>query len=702
MSNTKGRLAVDIGGTFTDVALDHGGELTTTKTLTTPSNPIIGVLDGIRRVLNKAQIEITQIDTIIHGTTLAANALIERKGAKVAFITTEGFRDILEIAYERRYDQYDLLIDKPELLVDRKLCWTVQERMDAQGQVVRPLNEETVDTLVNQIIDQSVESVAICLLHSYLNTSHEKQVRQLLLQKIPGLSISLSSDICPEIREYDRACTVVANAYVKPLMENYLNDLSSAIREQGFPGALLLMTSGGGMTTLETAIQAPIRLVESGPSGGAILASQIAEQCGAEKVVSFDMGGTTAKLCLIEDFKPHRSRQFEIARAARFIKGSGLPVRIPVIEMIEIGAGGGSVAGIDSLERITVGPESAGSDPGPACFDQGGEQPTVTDSDLLLGYLDPEYFAEGKLNLAPGNASHSITRAIAEPLEIEPTLAAYGISQIVDESMSNAARVHAAEWGQEIAGRTLIAFGGNGPLHATRIADKTDISRIIIPKDPGVGSAVGFLTAPVSYEIIKSLYLRLSQFDPASVAQLLSEMETEARTIVLNGAPAARLVEKRIAFMRYDGQGHEIEITLPPGPVDDQTASKLRDNFETKYKQLFGRLVPNVDIEIINWAFVASTEDRPQARSEIPEKTAMAGINGSTRIYCRKAKKQVEAQVHRRHALKTGDRVVGPAMISEPQTTTLVEQGFEALIDSALNIVMTRVETIGRSATDVN
>ena len=688
----KARLAVDIGGTFTDVALDINGQLVTTKTLTTPSNPITGVLDGIHRVLQASGTELAQVGTIIHGTTLAANAIIERKGAKVGFITTQGFRDILEIAYERRYDQYDLDIDKPKLLVDREHCWTLHERINALGQVVTDLDESCIEPLIHQISKHDIQSVAVCLLHSYINPKHEKRIQDLLLERIPDLCISLSSDICPEIREYDRACTVVANAYVKPLMETYLTDLSTVIKQKGFDGALLLMTSGGGMTTLETAIKAPIRLVESGPSGGAILASQVAEQCGAEKVVSFDMGGTTAKLCLIENFKPHRSRQFEIARASRFIKGSGLPVRIPVIEMIEIGAGGGSIASIDSLDRIAVGPESAGSDPGPACFDKGGIHPTVTDSDLTLGYLDPEYFAEGKFDLDFSKATTVMTDNIAKPLNIEPTLAAYGVSQIVDENMSNAARVHAAEWGQEISGRTLIAFGGNGPLHASRIADKTDIARIVIPKNPGVGSAVGFLKAPVSYEIIKSLYVKLSQFEAESVSSLLAEMENEARIIVLNGSPNAKLVEKRISFMRYDGQGHEIEIELPEGPVDESTAEKLRQNFEFKYKQMFGRLVPNVDIEIINWAFVASTTDLIQEPSYVPEDTATINSIASTQLYCRRAKKRVEATVHQREELQAGNRIAGPALISEPQTTTLVEDGFEAVVDSALNIVMTRIE----------
>ncbi len=687
----SGRLAVDIGGTFTDVALDLNGQLVTTKTLTTPSRPIEGVLNGIRAVTQMAEINPDQIGTIIHGTTLASNALIERKGAKTGFITTEGFRDILEIAYERRYDQYDLMIDKPEMLVGRDHCWTVDERMDASGEVITPLDGSSLAPAIAQIIEQGIESVAVCLLHSYLNNAHERRLRDLLVAACPGVSVTLSSDVCPEIREYDRACTTIGNAYIKPLMGSYLEDLSGALTAEGLAASLFIMTSGGGMTTLDTAIKAPIRLVESGPSGGAILACQVAEQCDVDKVVAFDMGGTTAKLCLIEEFKPHRSRQFEIARAARFIKGSGLPVRIPVIEMIEIGAGGGSIARIDSLNRIAVGPDSASSDPGPVCYGKGGTLPTVTDSDLVLGYLDPDNFAEGRFQLDRDAAVKAVHDQIGTPLGFDATIAAYGISQLVDESMANAARVHAAEWGQEVAGGTLVATGGNGPLHATRIANKTDIDRIIVPRSPGVGSAIGFLGAPISYEIIRSLYCRLSSFDAKAVANLIGEMESDACAIVRAGAQDGDLVEKRVAFMRYDGQGHELEVTVPAGAITRETGEILKQNFEAMYLELFGRLVPGVDIEIINWAFVAATKTPPPESAVIPDTQRDVTASTETSIYSRQDEKMISVSTFARSDLEIGDRVEGPALITELQTTTLVESGFQAVIDSAENIIMTRI-----------
>lgn len=684
-------MAVDIGGTFTDVVLEVSERLITTKTLTTPKNPIEGVLNGIHAVLDMSGISASEVGTLIHGTTLASNALIERKGAKTGFVTTKGFRDILEIAYERRYDQYDLMIDKPEMLVGREHSWVVDERIDAHGTVLKEFDETSILPVVEEIRAQGIQSVAVCLLHSYLNPVHERRVRALLADKCPEVSVTLSSDVCPEIREYDRACTTIGSAYIKPLMATYLTELSGAIAAQGLDVALFIMTSGGGMTTLQTAIDAPIRLVESGPSGGAILACQVAEQCGADKAVAFDMGGTTAKLCLIENYVPHRSRQFEIARAARFIKGSGMPVRIPVIEMIEIGAGGGSIARIDALGRIAVGPNSASSDPGPACYSKGGTLPTVTDSDLVLGYLDPDNFAEGRFRLDRDSATKAIAEHVGDPLELEPVIAAYGVSQLVDESMANAARVHAAEWGQEVAGGTLIATGGNGPLHATRIADKTDISTIIIPKSPGVGSAIGFLSAPVSYEIIRSLYCRLSSFDSSAVAGLIAVMEDEARGIVRAGAADDALVEKRVAFMRYDGQGHELEVAVPPGEITADTGVQLRQKFEEMYLGMFGRLVPGVDIEIINWAFVAATKFKRPPKAHVPAQTRAAKPTGDCTVYSRKDDAMITVPTFLRADLVTGDHLTGLALIAEAQTTTLVDRNFEAVIDTAGNIIMTRI-----------
>ena len=684
------RIAVDIGGTFTDIALENGNTLYTAKTLTTQDDPVRGVIDVIRIASSDADCRAQSIGSVIHGTTLATNALIERKGARVGLITTAGFRDIIEIAYERRYDQYDIFIDKPDLLVTREDCWTVPERVDASGRVLKTLDTSGLDAILRSMDQRGIESIAICLLHSYLNPAHEIALRDLIQQRRPGLSITLSSEVCPEIREFDRACTALANAYIKPLMARYLNDLSAALIDEGIRVPLFIVTSGGGMTTLETAIRFPIRLVESGPSGGAVLAAKIARECGIDGALSFDMGGTTAKLCLIDQGIPQRSRQFEIGRAARFIKGSGLPVRIPVVEMIEIGAGGGSIARVDKLQRLMIGPDSAGSDPGPACYGHGGELPCVTDADVALGFIDPKAFAERRVKLYPQAAARAIREHIGTPLGLSANQGAYGISQMVDENMSNAARVHAVEHGKEVSDRSMIAFGGNGPLHATRVAEKIGVNRIIIPRNPGVGSAVGFLSAPISYEIIRSLYMRGDAFDLDSVSKLFTEMEAEARAVVRKGAPAGvKLEEKRLAFMRYQGQGHEIEIPLPTGKLRASLGTTIRSSFDRLYREQYGRTVPNVDVEIINWAFIAATPGATVTAVSAPRRKREPGADRSRKIYWGQMRKSLDVPCYQREALLPGDFINGPALIIESQTTTLVSPAFDAALDRVGNIVLT-------------
>lgn len=689
------KIAVDIGGTFTDVALQLGAgasSFITAKTLTT-QDPVKGAMHAVSLALDKAKLSPDHIASFIHGTTLATNALIERKGAKVGVITTEGFRDILEIAYERRYDQYNLLLDKPDMLVPRERCFVIPERMSATGTVLLQLKEDHLDEILAGFEREGVESVAICLLHSYANPSHELRIAQLISQKRPHLFVSLSCEVSPEAREYDRLCTTVANAYIRPMMETYLKRLATVLQDDGFDCPLFIITSGGGMTTLETATRFPIRLVESGPSGGAILAAKVAHKCGLNQVVSFDMGGTTAKVCLIDDGEPQTSRHFEIGRTDRFMKGSGLPVRIPVIEMIEIGAGGGSVAGVDRLGRITIGPESAGSEPGPACFGRGGQRATVTDADVTLGHIDVDAFAEGQLNIDRNLAEAAIQAEVGTKLELQPQDAAYGICQIVDENMANAGRVHAVECGKELGARTMIAFGGNGPLHATQVAEKMGLSKIVIPTDPGVGSAVGFLFAPVSYEIVRSHYTTLDQFDIDGVNQLFDTMHQEALRIVQQGAQDAPLCETRRAFMRYKGQGHEIEVSLPSRDLTQKDLVQLLVDYDTEYRALFSRSVPGMTVEIMNWAITVST----QQQRDIPTKmqqvvnTELIGIDHE--VYFGVQRGQLSTPTYLRSALIAGDLISGPALIIESQTTTLVGPNFDALVDKQGYLILTRRHT---------
>ena len=693
MTNEIVRIAVDIGGTFTDVALERRSEschFTTAKTPTTPANPVLGAITAVRLALEKANVVPSAVSTFIHGTTLATNALIEKKGAQVAVITTAGFRDILEIAYERRYNQYDIFIDKPDRLVPRERCYTIKERMMASGDVLTPLDESRLDAILADFDRQGIQSVAVCLLHAYANPAHEQRLAELIQQKRPKLFVSLSSAVSPEAREYDRLCTTVANAYVRPLMQTYLLELATALQVEGVDCPLFMMTSGGGMTTLETAIRFPIRLVESGPSGGAILAANVAQSVGLKQVISFDMGGTTAKICLIDEGKPQTSRHFEIARAERFMKGSGLPVRIPVIEMIEIGAGGGSIAKLDRLRRITVGPESAGAEPGPASFGLGGQNATVTDSDVVLGHIEPSAFAEGRLTIDAEAAEHAILSDIGEKLGLNAQDAASAIAQIVDENMANAGRVHAVECGKALPSRTMIAFGGNGPLHATRVAKKMGVKRIVIPADPGVGSAIGFLYAPISYEIVRSQYTTLNEFDIEGINSLFETMREEAVRIVAAGAQGEALQETRVAFMRYKGQGHEIEVPLPNRTLTENDLPHLLEQYETEYRAQFHRSVPGMTVEIMNWAITIST--KPQQHEPL---AAQAILNKERTgephtVYFGPKIGQLACPIYRRPTLQAGDVITGPALIVEAQTTTLLDPDFELLVDQQHNLVLTR------------
>ncbi len=505
------RLAVDIGGTFTDLVLALPDRTISLKLLTTPDAPDLAVIEGARAILAEAGVAASALDLVIHGTTLATNALIERKGAQTALITTQGFRDSLEIAYEHRFEQYDLYMERPEPLVSRDLRLEVPERLAADGAVLLELDEAALDALVPVLRARGIEAVAISFLHSYVNPAHEERARARIASALPDVAITISSEVCREIREYERTSTTVANAYVLPLMGRYIARMQEGLRALGAACPLLMMMSSGGVCTVETARRYPVRLVESGPAGGAILARNVAARGGYDRALSFDMGGTTAKITLIDDFTPQQSRHFEVARAYRFAKGSGIPVRIPVIDMVEIGAGGGSIARVDSLRRIVVGPDSAGSDPGPACYARGGAAPTVTDADVLLGRIDPAAFAGGKIALDPARATDAVRATIAAPLGMSVDEAARGIAEIVDETMASAARVHAVENGKDTAGRTLIAFGGAAPLHAARLAQKLGISRVVIPPDAGVGSAHGFLDAPIAYEVVRTLVLRLDR-----------------------------------------------------------------------------------------------------------------------------------------------------------------------------------------------
>ena len=685
------RLAIDIGGTFTDVVLEQDGELNTSKVLTTPVAPEDGVLNGIEEVLAKAGTAPGDIGMLLHGTTLATNAIIERKGANVALITTDGFRDVLEIGYESRFNQYDIFIDKPMPLVPRHRRFTVPERVDVHGRVLLDLDEDAVKALLPKLDRAGVESIAIGFLHGYANPAHEQRAREIIEAALPDLSITLSSEVCPEIREFERLTTATANAYVRPLIARYLNNLETRLSKIGIVSPVLLMTSGGGLTTLETAARFPIRLVESGPAGGAILATGIAADLDLTKAISFDMGGTTAKICLIDDFAAQRAREFEVDRQARFRKGSGLPLRIPVIEMVEVGAGGGSIARVDALNQITIGPDSAGADPGPAAYGRGGEQPTITDADIHLGRIDPGRFAGGQVPLSPDRAEAVLSADIGKKLDLSSQMAAYGVTEMVDETMANAARVHAVEQGKEASDYTLIAFGGAAPLHAGRLAEKLSVERIIVPTHAGVGSAVGFLRAPVAYEVVRSRNMRLRQYDPEFVNAIFHEMYDEAKAVVEAGAPGSAVTEHRLAYMRYLGQGHEIAVNLPARPLTDDDADLVQASFDATYERFYQRTLPNAEVEVLTWALTLTTASAPSETTSIePADSRDAQVAGSRAIFDPASGQIRDVPLHWRPDLVPGDAITGPAVIAENETSTFVPKNFDARIAANGFIIVER------------
>ena len=688
--DAKARIGVDIGGTFTDIVLERGAARFTAKVLTTPDAPEEGVRQGLAQAMEAGGVAPGDVALVIHGTTLATNALIERKGARTALVTTEGFRDSIEMGTESRFEQYDIEMEKPVPLVPRHLRFPVPERLDASGAAILPLAEDALAAVAARLAAEGVESAAIGFLHSYVNPAHERRARAVLQEALPDLPVTLSSEAAPEMREYERFSTACANAYVQPLMARYLRGLERGLRARGFACPLFVMLSGGGVTDVETAIRFPIRLVESGPVGGAVFASDVARRCGLDRVLSFDMGGTTAKICLIDDAQPTTTRTFEVARAHRFLKGSGLPLRIPVIEMVEIGAGGGSIAAVDRLGRIAVGPESAGADPGPACYGRGGAAPTVTDADVALGRIDPAEFSDGRIALDAAAAAEALTREVGAPLGLEPRMAALGASEVVDENMASAARVHAIEIGATLGERAMIAFGGAAPLHAARLAEKLDMDRVLIPTAAAVGSAVGFLRAPVAYEVVRSAYQVLSAFDADAANRVLEEMRREAAAVVARGAPGAPTLEHRAAYMRYLGQGHEVAVPLPRRVWGPDDAGVVGAAFEAAYEGLYGRIIPKLDLEIVSWSVEVTTAPAVPARTAPPPPAPPPPARGTRPVLDPGTGETVEAAVYRRAEFAPGASVDGPALIVETDTTAVVSTAFAASVDALGTIVMER------------
>lgn len=682
------RVGVDIGGTFTDLCVVEQDRIVGVgKTLTTPHDPARGVETVFSEVLDRLGISPPDVDLVVHGTTLVTNAILERRGSRTALLCTEGFRDVLEIARERRYELYDLMVELPRPLVPRHLRIDVPERVLADGTVAVELDEAHVATVTRELVDAGVDAVAIAFLHSFRSDGHERRARDAVLAVAPAMRVSISSEVVSSLREYERTSTTVANVYVQALTDRYLAEVEERLARLGFGGRLYVMLSSGGIATLDTAVRFPIRMLESGPAAGALAAASFGSASGERDLISFDMGGTTAKLCVVESGEPLVAEEFEVDRAYRFKRGSGLPVKIPVIDMIEIGVGGGSIAVIDPLGLLKVGPKSAGAIPGPVCYGLGGTQPTVTDADLVLGYLDPGYFLGGTMALDVEAAADAIRESIAEPLALGVAEAAWGIHRVVNESMATAARVHAAERGANPAVLPLFAFGGAGPVHAVGVAEVLGSPSVIAPLGAGVASSIGFLAAPLAFDFVRSRPLRLDEIDWAEVAALFEAMEAEGTSMLSSSGLAERdIVHRRFADMRYIGQGHEVRVELPPEVFGDPEA--MVAHFEREYARMYGRAGPQAPAEAISWR-VKSAGPRPTLElADVDLVTSAEPLKGSRAAYFPTAGGYVDTPVYDRYGLRPGAVVHGPAIIEERESTVVLGPGHEALVMPDRNVVI--------------
>ncbi len=687
------KLGVDIGGTFTDIVIldESSGEVLNGKLLSTPQDLSKGVIAIFERMLKEAKIAPERIIAAIHGTTVATNAIIERKGAKTALLTTKGFRDVLEIGRELRYDLYDLYAKMPEPLVPRYLRREINERLDKDGNVLIAMEPDEVLPVISDFEKEDIGAIAICFLHSYANAQHERKASDIVKEHYPKLSISISSEVACEVREFERTSTTVTNAYLQPLMEGYLDKLETGLQSKGYTGRLFIMMSNGGISAIDTAKRFPVRMIESGPAAGALAATFCGNLIREENLLSFDMGGTTAKMCVIHGGKPILSKEFEAARVHRFKRGSGVPLKVPSIELIEIGAGGGSIASIDSMGLLKVGPESSGADPGPACYAQGGKDPTVTDADLVLGFLDPEYFLGGEMKLDKG-ASLDAMGAISSLLNVDPVELSAGIFEVVNENMATATRIHIAELGMDPRKFSMIAFGGAGPVHAYQVARKIGLKRVIAPLGAGTLSALGILVAPPALDFTHAYVSRLDEIDWKKLNTIYQDMERRGAE-VLNGAGVKpdKMHFERTADMRYVGQGYEISVPIPGGTLSGQDTEGIEDAFWREYNRLYGRYVKNVAVEGVTW--------RLWAHGPIPriglrgirdtERGSRKGsLKGTRKAYFPERKDFIETSVYDRYALRPGETLKGPAIIEERESTVVVSPDSSCSVDRFGNVII--------------
>jgi N-methylhydantoinase A/oxoprolinase/acetone carboxylase beta subunit len=677
------RVGFDVGGTFTDFALQTGdGRLLTGKRLTTPDDPARACLEGLHELLGRAGLGFPALGQAVHGTTLGSNIVIERKGRNVALLTTRGFRDVLVIGREKRYQLYDLFIDKPAPLVPRSKIREVRERVAFDGEVLHPLDEGELRATVRALAQDGITSLAICFLHAYVNPAHERRAAEIVREEAPGIAVSLSSEVSPVIREYERTSTTVVNAYVKTAVRDYLDRLEQALGAQGYRGRLFVMQSGGGVATAETMARFPVRMIESGPAAGALMAAAYGRLTGHADLVAFDMGGTTAKLSLVADGRPRTVREFELHRV-RLQPGSGIPMTIQAIDLVEIGAGGGSIARV-GRGVITVGPDSAGAAPGPIAYGLGGTEPTVTDANLALGYLNPDYFLGGRMRLDLDSARRGIEAQVARPLGLSVDEAAWGIHQIVTTNMELATRVVSIERGYDPRRLVLAAFGGSGPVHGCRLAAALGIPRVLLPAAAGVTAAIGLLAAEVKFDLSRSHLTRLEALAPDRLGAMLDEMAAAGAQVVREAGVAGALTESRSADLRYVGQGYELTVALPAGRVEAGTAAALRTTFDAAYARRYGYADATAPVELVAVGVtVAGTGPEVRLPDHRPGTADPAEARKADRpVYFPEAQGFVpRCPVFDRARLPVGARVTGPAIVEEPESTTVLPPGTIAEVD---------------------
>ena len=693
------RLGVDIGGTFTDIALidEATGQIYTGKVSSTPQDPSGGFMEAVQRLLAKQQIAAQDVAYIVHGTTVATNAIIEGKVAPTGFITTEGFRDMLEIARQIRPTLYDLQFEKPRPLVPRHRCFGVPERLDAQGQVLAPLDEDALRQVANKLRDEGVESIAVCFLHAYANPTHERRAGEIIAEVFPEAVVSLSAEVAPEFREYLRASTTVINSCIRPVVARYLQRIEDRLAQAGIAAELLVMQSSGGVYTFAAARQKPVYMVESGPAAGVIAAAHLGQAQGYDQVISFDMGGTTAKAGLIQGGTPNVTKDYEVGTTAQSgvgaTRGAGYPIRTPVIDLVEIGAGGGSIAWVDPGGILRVGPQSAGADPGPACYGQGGTRPTVTDANLVLGRLNPSYFLGGEIALDPAAAQRAIEQHCAQPLGMDLVEAAHGIVEIANTAMVNALRLVSVQRGYDPRDFALVAFGGAGPAHANRLAALTDIPVAIIPQSPGTASALGLLVTDLKHDYATTLIQRLDQVAPHALEQTFRELEAQGReTLGREGMAEAAMEFRRQADLRYVGQSHELTLPLTTEALGPAQLEQLLDQFHRTHDRAYGFSAPGEDVELVSVRLSAIGQIAKPALAPLAKAAGEATAKGHRPVYFAESEGYVDCPVYDRYGLGAGAVVQGPAIVEEIDSTTVVHPQYQVRVDDVGQMMLTATE----------